>query len=77
MPLQVVNVDVAASIDIALQDEDLAVRPSLVLVEKRAFRLEQRRLVVLVFLALDGVGGADELLEPQALEVLGEEPREV
>ena len=77
VPLQVVDVDAAAAVRVAGEFENLSLDAGLVDVEQRAFRFEEGGLVVLVLLALDGVGRADEAFQTQTFEVLGEETGEV
>ena len=71
IPLQVVNVYLAISGNVLVQDEYLSVGVRLALVELRRFGFEKRELhSLLIQLALRCIAGGDELLQAQRLEVL-------
>ena len=59
MPLQIINVDAAVLVGIPRELEDLALNPGLVHVKQRTLRLKERRLIVLILLALDGIRRAN------------------
>ena len=77
VPLQVVNVYAPVAVGVASQLENLALDACLVYIEQRILRLKERRLVVLVLLALYGITRRDKPLESKPLKVLRKEPGEV
>ena len=78
LPLDVVEVDDAVAVHVAVEHEDLAPHARLGGVELRRALLEERRLVGrLVELAFGGVTRRDEFFEAEHLKVLRKEEREV
>ena len=77
MPFKIVDVDAAVLVGVAGQFENLAFDAGLVGIKPRRFRLKERGLVILVFLALHGIGGADESFQPKPLKILRKETGEV
>ena len=73
MPLQVVDVNAAAAVCIPVQLENLPVDTGFFGIEDGTVHFEQGRFIVLVLLAFNGIGCADEAFKPQALEVLDKE----
>ena len=77
MPFKVVNIDAAVVVRVACQLKYLALDARLVNIKYRALRFKERGLVVLLFLALHGIAGADEALQSQPLNVLRKKAGEV
>ena len=72
-PLQVVEVDASVAVRVAVEHEDASARR----IERPPFREVEQVESVFGLLRLRRVARADEFLEAEAFEILGEEPREI